>query len=136
MEDHLEEAAVIVPGVDALAERGREARVEVAEPHLAVEEAKDVVVIDVVRDGVHGGPRCVLEEALRQGLEGALVHLVDLVDVLLADVTVEVNHERFDRVRDKVGVVSQLLSWLALFVVLVRHGWNKVWEGRRVQGQN
>ena len=128
MEDDLEEAAVVVPGVDALTERGREARVEVSEPHLAVEEAKHVVVIDVVGHGVDGGPRCVLEEPLREGLERTLVHLVNLVHILLADVTVQVNHERFHRVWDKVRVVPQLLSLLPLFEVLVRHACNRVCE--------
>lgn len=136
VEDHLEKAAVVVPGVDALAERGREARVEVAEPHLAVEEAKNVVVIHVMRHGVHGGPRRVLEEPLRQGLERTLVHLVDLVHVLLADVTVQVNDERFHRVRDEVRVVPELLRLWALFVVLVRHAWNRVWEGRQLPRQS
>jgi len=105
VEDDLEEAAVVVPRVDALPERGSEAGVEVAEPHLAVEEAEDVVVVDVVSDGVHGGPGGVFEETLREGLEGALVHLVDLVHVLLADVAVEVDHEGFYRVGDEVRVV-------------------------------
>lgn len=104
-----------------------------AKPHLAVEEAEDVVVVDVVCDGVDGGPRCVFEETLGEGLEGGFVHLVDLVDIFFADVTVEVDHEGFNGVRDEVRVVTKvlwgllLLILVAFFVVLVRHGWSRVW---------
>lgn len=86
-------------------ERGGEAGVEVAEPHLAVEQAEHVVVVDVMRDGVDGGPRSVLEHPVAQRLERRLIHLVDLVDILLSDVAVEMYHEGLHRVRHEVGVV-------------------------------
>lgn len=95
-------------------------------PHLSVQEAEDMIIVDVVSDSVDGGPRRVLEEAVREGLEGGLVHLVDLVDVLLANVAVEVNDEGLDGVGNEIGVVAQRVG-LGLrldFVMIVRgsHG--------------
>jgi hypothetical protein len=121
----LEEAAVVVPGVDPLLERGREPGVQVAEPHLAVEQAEDVVVVDEVGHGVHGWPGRVLEEPLRQRLERRFVHLVDLVHILLPDVPVQVHHERLHRVRHEVRVVSERRVWC----LGLGRGW-----GRRVGG--
>lgn len=109
MEHHLEKAAVVVVGIDPLLEGGRHAGVEVAEPHLAVEEAEDVVVVDVGGDGVDGGPGALLEHPIAQLLEASLVHLVDLVHVLLADVAVEVDDEGLYGVRYEVWVVTDFL---------------------------
>lgn len=117
VEHHLEQAAIVVPRVDPLAERGRQTRVQVAEPHLPVQEAEHVVVVDVVRDGVHGGPRRVLEEAVGERVERGLIHLVDLVHVLLPDVAVQVDNEGFHRVRHEVRVVPEVLRRLAVVVV-------------------
>lgn len=77
-----------------------------AEPHLAVEQAEDVVIVDVGGDGVDGRPRRVLEEPIADALERRLVHLVDLVHVLLPNVAVHVHHERLHGVRDIVRIVA------------------------------
>lgn len=122
VEDDLEEAAVVVVGVDPLLEGGRHAGVEVAEPHLAVEEAEDVVVVDVGGDGVDGGPWALLEHPIAQLLEASLVHLVDLVHVLLADVAVEVDDERLHRVRHEVRVVAHVAR-----PVVVVEGSGRLW---------
>lgn len=106
MEDDLEEIAVVVPRVAALLEGGLQARVDVTEPHFLVEETEDVVVLDVGRNHVNMGPGALLEEAVGELLEAALVHLVDLVDVLLADVAVEVDDEGLDYIRDVGGLVE------------------------------
>lgn len=108
MEDDAEEAAVVVPGLDALARGGGETGVEVAEPHLAVEEAEDVVIVDVGGDGLGRGPGALAEHAVREPVEAPLVHLVDLVHVLLADVAVEVDDEGLHGVGDEVGVVPDV----------------------------
>jgi hypothetical protein len=65
-----------------------------------------VVAVAVGRDGLGRGPRRVAEEALGEALEPSLVHLVDLLDVLVADVAVEVHDEGLDGVRDVVGAVG------------------------------
>lgn len=91
-----------------------------SKPHLAVEEAEDVVVVDVLGDGLDGGPGGVLEHAVAEAVEGALVHLVDLVHVLLPDVTVQVHHERLHRLRHEQRVVR--LHYLHSLFVLVTHG--------------
>jgi hypothetical protein len=107
VEDDAEEVAVVGPGLGAV--RGgerREARVRVAVPELPVEEEEDVVAVAVGRHGRGGRPRGVAEEAVGEALEAALVHLVDLVDILVADVAVEVHDEGLDGVRDVVGVVG------------------------------
>lgn len=94
-----------------------------AVPHLSVEEAENMVVVDVVSDGVDGGPRGLLEEAVREGLEGGLVHLVDFVDVLLTNVAVEVDHEGPDGVGNVVRVVAQRVDLgLRLDVLMVVGG--------------
>ena len=92
-----------------------------------------MVVVDVVSDGVHRGPRRVLEESLGECLERGLVHLVDLVHVFLSDVTVQVNHEGFDGVGYEIRVVpegigggwwwcSRRVGWCVV-VIEVRHFW-------------
>lgn len=63
VQNHLEKTAVIVPGVDSLLQRRLKPGVQVAEPHLTIKEAEDVVIVDVVSDGVDGGPRGFLEES-------------------------------------------------------------------------
>lgn len=138
VEDDAEEAAVVVPGLDALARGGGEAGVEVAEPHLAVEEAEDVVVVDVGGDGLGRGPGALAEHAVREPVEAPFVHLVDLVHVLLAYVAVEVDDEGLHGVGDEVGVVPDVggarggggggrrsVGRAARVVVVVggRHGW-------------
>ena len=101
-----------------------------------------MVVVDVVSDGVHRGPRRVLEESLGECLERGLVHLVDLVHVFLSDVTVQVNHEGFDGVGYEIRVVpegigggwwwcSRRVGWCVV-VIEVRHFWvSKVFETER-----
>ena len=92
-------------------------------PHLSVEEAEDMIVVDVVSDGVDGWPWGVLEEAVREGLEGGFVHLVDFVDVLLANVAVEVDDEGLHGVGNEVGVVALRVDLgLRLYVVMVVRG--------------
>ena len=101
-----------------------------------------MVVVDVVSDGVHRGPRRVLEESLGECLERGLVHLVDLVHVFLSDVAVQVNHEGFDGVGYEIRVVpegirggcwwcSRRVGWCVV-VIEVRHFWvSKVFETER-----
>lgn len=40
-----------------------------AKPHLTVKEAKYLVIVDEISDGIDGGPRSVFEETIREGLE-------------------------------------------------------------------
>ncbi|GER32522.1 cyclic nucleotide-binding domain protein [Striga asiatica] len=77
-----------------------------SEPHLAIQQTKDMVVINVRRHRLHGGPRAVLEKPFADALKRRLVHLMNLVHVLLSNVAVHVNYERFDGVRHVAGVVS------------------------------
>ena len=106
---YLKQTTIVIPRVDPLLESWRRSSIEVSEPHLAVEEAEDMVFVDVVRDGVDGGPRRLLEKTLGEALEGSLVHLVDLVDILLTNVAVDVDHERLHRIRYEVWVVTGVL---------------------------
>jgi hypothetical protein len=93
VQDHLEQVAVVVPRIAPLLQRRLQPRVDVAEPHLLVQQAEDVVVLDVGGDHVDVRPVALLEQPVAQLLEAALVHLVDLVHVLLADVAVQVDDE-------------------------------------------
>jgi hypothetical protein len=84
----------------------------VAEPHLLVQQAEDVVVLDVGGDHVDVRPAALLEQPVAQLLEAALVHLVDLVHVLLANVAVQVDHEGLDDIGHVGGGVQARLRGL------------------------
>jgi hypothetical protein len=131
VKDDSEEVAVVGPGLGAVrgSER-REAGVGVAVPELAVEEEEDGIAVAVGCDGLRGGPGSVAEEAVGEALEAALVHLVDLVDVLVPDVAVQVHHEGLDGVRHVAGIVSvhrvrrrRRLQTVLPVVGGRRHGW-------------
>lgn len=128
VKDNPEEAAVVVPALHPLPPRGSQPRVHVAEPHLSVEEAEHVVVVHVGGHGVHRRPRRLAKHPVAELLERGLVHLVDLVDVLLANVTVEVDHERLHGVGHEVRVVGEIRLGLGLLagvegvvVLVARH---------------
>lgn len=114
MQDYLKETTIIIPRINPLLQRRREPRVQMPEPHLTVKQAEDVVVVDVVRDRLDGRPGSVLEEPVGQGLERGLVHLMDLVHVLLADVAVEVDDEGLDGVGHEIRVVPEVRLRLRL----------------------
>ena len=115
VEDDAEEVAVVRPRLGALAggeRRGRRRggggpRVGVAVPELPVEEEEDVVAVAVRRHGLRRRPRRVAEVAVGEAGEPARVHLVRLVHVAVADVAVEVRHERLHRVRHVARVVRR-----------------------------
>ena len=79
VKDHAEQVAVVLPALLALIERGRGLAVHVAEVHLLVQQAKDVIVVGVPRDRLGAGPGGGLEVALGDGGEGLLVHGKNLV---------------------------------------------------------
>lgn len=80
-------------------------RIQMPKPHLAIEQAENMIIIDVRRHRVNGGPRRVLKEPVADALERRLIHLVDLVHVLLTYVPVHVNCERFHRIGYVIRVV-------------------------------
>mmetsp|Transcript_15371 Transcript_15371/g.37216 ORF Transcript_15371/g.37216 Transcript_15371/m.37216 type:complete len:623 (+) Transcript_15371:2611-4479(+) len=93
VQDDTEQVAVVVPRLAALLQGRRHLGVHVAEVHLLVEQAEDVVAVGEARDRLDRRPGRRLEVPLADGAEGLLVHGQDLVHVLLADVAVEVHHE-------------------------------------------
>ena len=122
MQDDLEEIAIVVPGITALLESGLQARIDMAKPHFLVEKAEDVVVLDVGSNHVDGGPVALLEQAVAEFLEAALVHLVDLVHVLFADVAIEIDNKGLDDIRDIGGGVEAGLGGLQVAEAVTKLG--------------
>lgn len=72
-----------------------------------------MVIVDKGSDGLDGRPRSVAEHAIAETVEATLVHLVDLVDVLLADVAIKVGNEGFDGIGDEGGIVTGVRGGIA-----------------------
>lgn len=109
VEDNLKQAAIIIPRLDSVRQCRGKAGVDVPEPKFSIQKTENMVIVDIRGNGFHDGPWGLLEHALAELLEAALVHLMDFIDVLLADMAVEVDNEALHDIGNKAGVVVGLL---------------------------
>ena len=99
VKNHAEQIGVVVPGFHALFKRGGSLAEHVPKVHLLVQQTKNVVVVRVLRNALHGRPRARFEVPLGNRGEALLVHAQDLVHVFLPDVPVKIHHELLHHVR-------------------------------------
>jgi hypothetical protein len=111
VEDDVEQLAVGLPRLEPLLHGRRAARIQVAEVHLLVQQAEDVVVVDQFRDVLDGRPGRDFEVTLGELGPGEGIHGVDLVHVPLPDVVVEIHHETAHHARDLVRVQALLYCY-------------------------